>query len=256
MFTKRAGLPVLVLITALLAACGGSSGSSSSTDQTANTQSAPVSARAPAKTVVIDAQGDSTMYGFQTSDNFQKSWQTANNPPALLQAQLQAQFGTVVTVINNGVPGATLGERMDGLAGVTSYAQQIAAQTAQVVIVNFAINDANPGNAYHETPDQFRNYLIQFIATSQAAGRIVVLEEPNPVTDPTINAAIANMVQVTDQVALQMNLPLVKQYDYILSLPNWQTLLIDGVHPTDALYEVKEQREADVVLPIVQKLEN
>ena len=56
--------------------------------------------------VIIDAQGDSTMFGYQTSDGFNKSWQTPDNPPALLQAALQARFGPRVIVQNNGVPGA------------------------------------------------------------------------------------------------------------------------------------------------------
>lgn len=235
----------------MVAGCGG--GSSSGSAASATTNAAATST--PAKTVVIDAEGDSTMYGFQTSNNFTTYWQTASNPPALLQASLQAQYGTTVTVENHGHPGATLGNLMNATFGFTeSYAQEVVADKAQLVIENYAINDSNPANSYAETPEQFENYLLQFIADSQAAGRSVVLEEPNPVVDATINANLKNLVAVIDDVAAQMNLPLVKQYYYIESLTDWQSMLIDGVHPTDALYKIKAEREAAVVSPIVATL--
>jgi lysophospholipase L1-like esterase len=56
-------------------------------------------------------------------------------------------------------------------------------------------------------------------------------------------------------VATQMNVPLVTQFDYIQSLPNWQSMLTDGVHPGDQLYAIKAQREYDVIAPLVKSLQ-
>jgi acyl-CoA thioesterase I len=208
---------------------------------------------APEHRIIIDAQGDSTMYGYQTSDGFKKTWQTPDNPPALLQAALQARFGPRVIVQNNGVPGATLVDRQQGVNGYRqSYAQWVAASPAHIVIVNFALNDAD--NHDKEPPDVFRSNLIGFIEASQHAGRIVVLEEPSPVDYAANKAIVPQYVAVVDDLAQQYGLALVRQYRYIEALPDWRALLIDGVHPTDRLYRIKAEREREVVEPIVAKL--
>ncbi len=211
-------------------------------------------ANAPAqRSVVIDAQGDSTIWGFQTSDNFQKHWQTTNNPPALLEKALQAKFGKTITVQNHGHPGAMIGDRMNGVNGYTlTYAQEVSTNKADIVIVNFALNDAHKSAL--EPVDQYKAYLIDFVAQSRAAGRVVVLEEPNPI-DFQINAStIPKYVEAMNEVARELNVPIVHQYHHISAMPNWKALLIDGIHPTDELYWIKAHRQAEVIEPIVARL--
>ncbi|WP_109481777.1 SGNH/GDSL hydrolase family protein [Paraburkholderia sp. C35] len=203
--------------------------------------------------IIIDAQGDSTMWGYQTSDDFKKSWQTPNNPPALLQAALQARFGPHVIVQNNGVPGATLADREKGNNGYSqTYAQWVASSPAHIVIVNFALNDAD--NHVKEPPAAFRAHLMRFIEESQGAGRIVVLEEPNPVDYAVNRTIVPRYVAVVDEMAKHYRLALIRQYAYIGAMHDWRALLIDGVHPTDALYRIKAERQREVVEPIVAKL--
>jgi lysophospholipase L1-like esterase len=205
------------------------------------------------KPIIIDAQGDSTMWGYQTSNGFRKSWQSPNNPPALLQAALQARFGARVIVQNNGVSGATLADREKGVNGYKqSYSQWVAKSPAQIVIVNFALNDAD--NHVKESPAQFRAHLMHFIKESQGAGRIVVLEEPNPVDYAVNKVIVPRYVAVVDEMAKHYGLALIRQYAYIGAMRDWRSLLIDGVHPTDKLYRIKAQRQCDVVEPIVTKL--
>jgi len=207
----------------------------------------------PGNQIIIDAQGDSTMYGYQTSDNFKKNWQTPANPPALLQSALQSRFGSRVIVQNNGVPGTTIVDREQGGNGYRqTYAQWVAASPAHIVIVNFALNDAD--NHAKEPPDVFRSHLMRFIEESQGAGRIVVLEEPSPVDYAANRAIVPQYVAVVDELAQQYGLALVRQYRYIEALHDWRALLIDGVHPTDRLYRIKADREREVVEPIVAKL--
>jgi lysophospholipase L1-like esterase len=205
------------------------------------------------KTIIIDAQGDSTMWGYQTSDGFTKSWQTPANPPALLQAALQSRFGAHVIVQNNGVPGATVVDRELGINGYRQpYAQWVATSPAHIVIVNFALNDAD--NHVKEPPSAFRAHLMRFIEESRGAGRIVVLEEPNPVDYAVNETIVPQYVAVVDELAKRYGLALVRQYAYIGARHDWRSLLIDGVHPTDALYRLKAERQREVVEPIVAKL--
>jgi len=175
-----------------------------------------------------------------------------NNAPAVLQQLLQATYGPTVTVENDGVIGATLGERINGYVLYSeAFSTALQSMTAQIVIENFAANDVYSNN--QETPTSFEGYLLDFVTEAQAAGKTVVLEEPNPFTAPEY-ANMPQYVAIIDNVAAQLNLPLVKQYDYIQTLPNWQSLLSDGGHPTDALYAIKAQREYDVVAPIVSSM--
>lgn len=208
---------------------------------------------AAVRSVVIDAQGDSTMWGFQTANHFKKSWQTPANPPALLQTALRARFGPNVTVENNGAPGATIVDREQGVNGYNeTYARETANSPAHIVIVNFALNDAD--KHVDEPPDVFRAYLTRFIKESQAAGRIVVLEEPSPVDYAVNKIVVPRYVSVVDDLAKEYGLPLIRQYRYISAMHGWQTLLIDGVHPTDALYKIKAERQREVIEPIVAGL--
>ncbi|BCF88660.1 hypothetical protein PPGU16_17270 [Paraburkholderia largidicola] len=191
------------------------------------------------------------MWGYQLING--AYGQTPNNPPALLQQLLRNQFGTsAISVENRAVPGATLEDRIAGSVVYDKpFSVSIAQEPAKIVLLNFAINDSNPGN--NESPALFQNDLLEFIALAWAQGKIVVLEEPNPVTNP-VYANLATYSLVIDNVAQTMNVPLVKQYAYIQSLPNWQSMLTDGGHPNDALYAIKAQREADVIGPIVKSL--
>ncbi|MEM5371280.1 SGNH/GDSL hydrolase family protein [Paraburkholderia azotifigens] len=203
--------------------------------------------------IIIDAQGDSTMWGYQTSGGFTKSWQSPNNPPALLQAALQARFGAHVIVQNNGVPGATLIDRERGINGYgLPYSQWVTASPAHIVIVNFALNDAD--NHVKEPPAVFRAHLMRFIEESRGAGRIVVLEEPNPVDYAVNRTIVPQYVAVVDELAKHYGLALVRQYAAIGAMHDWRSLLIDGVHPTDALYRLKAERQREVIEPIVAKL--
>lgn len=189
------------------------------------------------------------MWGFRIENG--KSFQVVGNPPALLQDSLQKQYGATITVQNNAISGSTIGNRMTGTGGFASpYATFAASDKTNIVIENFALNDTN-----HYDTAQFTSYLTDFVQQSKALGRIVVLEEPNPTASPDFNALIAERVAVINSVAQTYNVPVVKQWDYIQSLPNWQSLLApDDTHPSDALYAIKAQREADVIAPIVKSL--
>ncbi|MBR7961209.1 SGNH/GDSL hydrolase family protein [Burkholderia vietnamiensis] len=228
-------IAILALTTALLAACGGGGGGSDATP-TAPKQIPAVS---------IDATGDSTMHGYQPGVGT-----TPNSAPVELQRALQAAFDSTVTVQNNGSVGARLTDLLLGNQPFysTAFTTSLSTNSAQIVLENYGINDSNS-----RTPDEYAADLNTWIADVRAVGKIPVLEEPNPVCRADMTHLDA-FVDVLRNVAKQQGVTLIEQYDYIRGLPNWQSMLADCIHPNDALYAIKAQREAAVLIPIVAKL--
>jgi lysophospholipase L1-like esterase len=222
---------------ALLAACGGGSAPQAATvSQTATRLQAAV---------VIDAEGDSTMFGLETVDG--RFVQASTPPPVLVQTRLRALFGPAVTVNGYGSPGANL--RFE-LRGTDNYAtplrERLALSRAQIVIENFGINDA------WLPVEEYRNNLREFVDTVRAGGKLPVLEEPNPVCAGHEN--LDQLVGILNEVAREKAVPLVQQYDAIKALPGWQAMLPDCVHPDDALYAFKAAREAEVLAQVIRSM--
>jgi lysophospholipase L1-like esterase len=237
MKTKRAAIAILVgLFTVCLCGCGGGGGGSS--PATSQAVQAP-------KIVKIDAEGDSTFYGTQVINGVLS--RTENNPPALLQKA----FGISVSMTNSAVGGATITQALNGIAPRYSVplASRLATLSPGMVLTGFGINDSEVGD---ETT--YRNSLNTWISTVHSMGALPVLEEPNPVCDAN-HAKLDTFVGILRSVAAEQNVTLIAQYDYIKSLPNWQAMLTDCIHPTDALYEIKAQREHDAIAPIVAALQ-
>lgn len=231
--------------------CGGGGGSA-----TAGT-AADVSM--PPKPVLIDAEGDSTIAGLQKVNGTYVI--TANSAPVQLQAKLQASLGTSVTVENHGIGGTTICQRVNGTAPYTqTLAQFLATSQAKFVIGNWAINDSSDQST--ETPTQYQQCWEQFVDVVRAVGKIPLIEEPNPVigsvfspADPTVYQNLPNYLSIMRSVAQSKSVTMIGQYDYIQTVPNWQGMLTDGVHPDDALYAIKAQREYEVLKPIVQQMQ-
>lgn len=184
------------------------------------------------------------------------SMQANPTAPQALQSTLQSMLGPryQVTVINDGVRRANACWRIDGL-GVYSkkLADDLVRSPAQVVIENFGINDSNAAVA-PETPDQYLACLGAFIDIVRAAGKTPVLEEPNPVDGVSYAEALTDYVEMIHVAAKSKGVTVIEQYGYIKSMPNWPALLSDGVHPSQALYYLKAQREADYLAPMLRSM--
>jgi acyl-CoA thioesterase-1 len=146
----------------------------------------------------------------------------------LVQARLRALFGAGVTV--NGLRLAGRQPPRFELQGTDNYAtplrDRLAVSRARIVIENFGINDA------YLPAEEYRANLRQFVDTVRASGKLPVLEEPNPVC--VGHESLDGLVGILNEVAREKAVPLVKQYDAIKALPNWQAMLTDCVHPGDA----------------------
>jgi hypothetical protein len=229
---------LLGLLVIACSACGGGGGGSS---PAAETTAAPATAK---KVVTIDAEGDSTYYGTQVING--ETLRTEANPPALLQQK----FGTSVIVINSAKGGADVTQALFGIAPryADTMTTRIASDGAQLVLSNFAINDS-----IRLSQEDYRNGLISWVNAVRNMGRTPVLEEPNPTCAPNV-MRLDEYVTILRDVASQQSVTLITQYDYIKSLPNWQGMLSDCIHPLDPLYAIKAQREYDVLAPIVATL--
>lgn len=205
----------------------------------------------PLSRIVIDAEGDSTIYGYQKING--EFVQTANSAPVVLQKALRAKFGPTLTVENRGIGGADVKSSVHGLAPFYSQplANRMSTEPAQIVLANYGINDSRPGNV---SEAEYKLALEKWVDDVRAAGKTAVLEEPNPTCDAK-HLNLPSYVAIMRDVALSKQVVLIEQYDRIKSLPDWQSMLTDCVHPKDGLYAIKAQREADVLVPLIKGMQ-
>ncbi|MGF6569231.1 acyl-CoA thioesterase-1 [Paraburkholderia sp. GAS333] len=212
-------------------------------------------AQKPSKQVLIEAYGDSTTLGITCSNGH--CGPQPQNAVSYLQDELQARHGAQVRVTNDGVGGTTATQLRDGTgnrrAGPTAglpWPQRLAASPAQIVLINYGINEV----MQNQTPEQFYATQTSLVKTALALGKQPVLQTSNPMPDNRLNARLAAMVAMTRRVAIEQKVPLVDQFAYVSSLPDWKTLMSDGAHPKPDLYRLKAEQDFEVVEPLVRRL--
>ncbi|WP_177205012.1 SGNH/GDSL hydrolase family protein [Burkholderia sp. WP9] len=230
----------------LVMASSGGGGSSDPVDQTAM----PPTSAPPVATVGILFEGDSTMYGSDVMSCANPNCQNVTgNEPVVVSALLNDKngFGAgAVTGINAGVPSSDLAEMLAGGNPQYPHSYPTLLERAQAKIV--VSNHSMAG-----TTDQFKGYLNTFINETLSAGKIPVLEEPNPVCHnkrPNLDAYVV----VMRRVAAERNVVLVPQYDTFKTNPYWETLLPDCVHPSANGYAIKARNTAQALVPLIQKI--
>jgi hypothetical protein len=197
--------------------------------------------------VVVEIHGDDAMFG--SSPPFY-----AFNPqsePADTQTILQAQFGSTVTVDNRAEGGtaSTLVNMMNGVdGGGPPFAQRILSSKAQIVLDAHAVNDD-----LSQSLGPYSDALVAWVQAVRASGKVAVLEEPGPVCDDS-RPYLANYVSVMDNIAAQYSVPIVKQYDYMQTIPNLCSHYTAGIYPDNAIYAIKAQRQAAILAPLVQNI--
>ncbi|WP_321785082.1 SGNH/GDSL hydrolase family protein [Burkholderia pyrrocinia] len=178
---------------------------------------------------------------------------TPNNVPAELAKLLQEKIGPNVSAAGVSKSGATIRDAVLGQNGFASpLAQVLASDPNRIILENFGINDS-----VQYSTDEFRQYLIEFITIAQRAGKLVILETPQPTCDMATGKPWDNKnASVVIQVAGQMGLSVIDQYSYIQTLPDWcASYMGDGTHPKDdRLYAVKSAFEYSVVSQVIKLL--
>lgn len=197
----------------------------------------------------IEQYGDSTTGGLTyTGSTYTSASPTA---PDTVYLDLNARFGQgSVIVWNRGIAGACARDLVNGTHGYQTFASYLASSQAHIITFNFGMND---GYYCNQTLDQYQATMTQLVNMTKAAGKIAVLEEPNPTTNSQ-NPNLPAYVDRLNQVAVATGTPIVQQYRIMTTTPSWKMLLSDGIHPTTEGYTFKARVELQVLTPMVQKL--
>lgn len=253
---------VFVLFASGLSACGGGSSAPGSTIKAATppVSSAPAGASMPTPplavasmpVITIVTYGDDEMLGDAISP-YGSSTMVSPTEPAALQALLQTEFNdSGVTVINatSGGTSSSLQNELDGMDGMgEGQPARMVASAAKIAIEQHALNDALGG----ETVEQYAAYLGQWIQDARANGIQPVLEEDSPVCDDN-HPQLAAYATAVDAAGKQYGVPVIAQYNYVLSIPDWQAHMLDCIVPDAYLSGLKAKQEQTVIAPLVKVL--
>jgi hypothetical protein len=232
------GKGLAAIACAALAACGGGGTGGPDPDAPRLSMPAPLAATACAPTGVvtrIQLFGDSTAGGYT---HFSRVDET---PARLLQADMDALFGTgAVVVEDRSAPSTTALRLLAGTDGVN--APWPGSVNADLVVINHAINDAGQESvaAYHDV-------LAQLAVASPAP---VVFETPNPIFE----GALDDYVQAMRQVANMHGAALADTYTYVRNFPYWSSYYTDWAHPSQVMYaHIERYALLPALLPLVKQ---
>lgn len=175
------------------------------------------------------------------------------NEPIALQNLLQQQFndaGVSVLDASTGGTASSLQNELDGMdGGGQAQPARMAASSAKIAIEQHTLND----NLGGETLAEYTAYLGQWIRDAQASGITPVLEEASPVCDGN-HPQLASYVAAMDSVAKQYGVPVIAQYTYIESIPDWRAHMLNCEIPDAYLDALKATQEQMIIAPLVKTL--
>lgn len=205
------------------------------------------------KQFIIEAYGGSSTKGAMAvrKDGKLRATLTKNNEISQLGQMLQEKFGPDVVIVNKGALSAQSKDLLHGryfYRKNKSWREEMAASPADLILLNFATNDARHYHFkdiepdYIVSPAQYRTIMSELIAVAQQYGKAVIVQEPHPLCGRAEKWNVAPYVAQIDSLAQDEDLPLVRQYQRIQRIKNWQTLMSpDCIHPSEALYQIKAQ---------------
>lgn len=201
----------------------------------------------PPQPILIEVYGDDAMMGLTASLRVAQQSETVQS-----QALLQAKLNNTAITISNRASGGTASSLVNMMKGVDGggppFAERIKGSKAQIVLMNHAINDN-----LMQSLGPYTDALIEWIKVVREAGKIPVLEEPNPVCDGD-HPWLENYVSVMNNIAEAYKVPVIRQYDHIQALPNWQSHMGSCFYPDEWMLQIKAQRQAEVLGPILTRL--
>jgi hypothetical protein len=225
------------LVASVLCACGGGSDPASPIAAAKRVTSPaspdiPAAPSGPASTPVVTVviYGDDQMEGV-SANQFGIMSIVSPNESAALQTLLQAHLNDTGVTVTNAATGGTASSLQNELDGMDGGGQpepaRMVASGARIAIQQHMLNDA------------------------QANGIQPVLEEDSPVCDGN-HPALPSYVAAMDAVAAQYNVPVIREYAYIESLPDWQSHMLNCVVPDAYLDGLKAIQEQAVIAPLVK----
>lgn len=176
--------------------------------------------------------GDSTMAAY--------AYPTRQRPSYLVAKSLK------VSVDNLG-EGGTGTENM-----VTTLREILAKSDATYVVENFALNDRGVIDR-----DQYAKNLKTFVSEVRSAGKIAILEEPNPICrSKEESESLDRYVETLRAVAKETGAPLIAQYDKLQAIDGWQKIMLDCLHPAPDLYKIKAENEIRVLRSVMANMKH
>jgi lysophospholipase L1-like esterase len=240
----RITYPSILILALTLAACGGG-GSDVGTQQTpvgGSTGTSGGGTTTPKTGGLVEYYGDSTVWGWKTNSTNSTTGDRVSVPaPTAFVNALNAESGSPgYQVANEGKSGTTACQLLAGTDGHPPWDQQLTALKGRWLIVNHAINDRNT-----DSVSSYKECLRQLVRKAKAARKEAILETPNPI----VPDGLLPYVQAMREVAAEEGTKLIDQYQYLTSYLNGRPvseIVPDGLHPTEAVYELKGKYAAQV----------
>jgi len=143
------------------------------------------------------------------------------------QGQPHAASAPGAKVYNRGVSGTNTAQLLAGTDGVNyPWPEMMRAEPTKIIVINHGINDRGyPLEVYKAN-------LREMVTVAQKAGKIVILEEPNPAgeTETPLMAAIKFDVAAFEERRAAMKALATHKGVYFCAQP--RVPLEDGIHPT------------------------
>lgn len=190
----------------------------------------------------------------------------------LAQADFDNALWTgVVLVVDQSAPGSTFKQDLSGTGeyAATAYGtgQTLATVLASgdadfsIIVTNEGINDETVEG---DTPDQYKVDAQNWITTVQAAGKVALLLEENPIAPTSVACATCTdafydataFVAAEHAAAGMYGVSVAPLYNAFIHVPQWNLTLLgpDGVHPNQDGYIYKEQQYLPTLLAAVKQM--
>jgi lysophospholipase L1-like esterase len=168
--------------------------------------------------MIIEFHGDSTQVGVSVYGG------AASPAPVAPWQFVAAQTGMDCRCFARG--GETLADALAWLPG------HLAKSQAGMIVANWGINDSFTPGLTNAAQAANWHKLAEL-----CAGKKLVIETPNPVSDPVRSEMISGLVQSSRGI---QGAAYVEQFDAITRwYPNWKNHMSDGVHPNSIMYLFK-----------------
>ncbi|WP_072208575.1 SGNH/GDSL hydrolase family protein [Pantoea dispersa] len=214
----------------------------------------------PDNNFIIEAYGGSSTRGAMAikENGKLRAIYIKDNEIALINQWLQEKYGDGIRVVNKG---ASSSQAMDLLNGKyfyknnKSWREEMKKSPAKIILLNFATNDARHFHFrdiekdYQVSPDKYTQVMTQLITIAREEGKQVILQEPHPICGRAEKWHVAPYVTKLDALAEAESVPLARQYQRILQMKDWQSLMSpDCIHPSEQLYRMKAEETFSVLV--------